>query len=118
MIMPLDKSLYVHTGKDGILEGTSEDDVRAIFANLESTPKIVLHIHGGLVSKETAMDKAERLAPAYQAAGVRPVFLVWESGFLETISNNLHEINGEKIYSLIVKRVLKFVVGKDVRDRS
>jgi hypothetical protein len=50
--------------------------------------------------------------PAYQAAGARPVFMVWESDFLETTSNNLHEINKEKIFSFIVKRVLKYSVGK------
>ncbi|MGF6201729.1 hypothetical protein [Pseudomonas laurylsulfatiphila] len=110
--MSLDKRFYIHTGRDGILKDTDEDDVRALVADLKSTDKIVIHLHGGLVSKTAAMDKAERIVPAYLAAGVRPVFMVWESGFLETISNNLEEINKEKIFSVIVKLVLKFAVGK------
>jgi len=110
--MALDKTFYIHTSRDGILEGTTEDDVRALVADLKNATKVVIHLHGGLVPQAAALQKAERLAPVYQAAGARPVFMVWESGFLETISNNLHEIDKEKIFSLIVKRVLKFAVGK------
>src|SRR2546423_10989791 len=105
--MPLDKKFYIHTGKDGILEDMTDDDVRALIADLKNAPKMVVHLHGGLISEAAALEKAERLTPAYQAAGARPVFMVWESGFLETISNNLHEINKEKIFSFIVKHVLK-----------
>ena len=110
--MPLDKKFYIHTGKDGILEDTTDDDVRALVADLKNASKLLVHLHGGLISKDAALEKAERLVPVYQAAGARPVFMVWESGFLETISNNLHEINNEKIFSFIVKRVLKYAVGK------
>jgi hypothetical protein len=110
--MPLDKKFYIHTGKDGILEDMTEADVRAVVADLKNSQKVVIHLHGGLVSKSRALEKAERLAPAYQAAGARPVFMVWESGFLETVPNNLHEINKEKIFTFIVKRVLKHAVGK------
>src|SRR2546423_13914116 len=110
--MSLDKKLYIHTGKDGILEDTTESDVVALVSELKNAGKAVIHLHGGLISKAAALEKAERLAPAYQAVGARPVFMIWESGFLETISNNLHEIDKEKIFSLIVKRVLKFAVGK------
>lgn len=110
--MSLDKKFYIHTGKDGILKDTTDDDVRALVADLKNAPKLVIHLHGGLISKDAALKKAERLIPAYQAVGARPVFMVWESSFLETISNNLHEINREKIFSFIVKRVLKYAVGK------
>jgi pimeloyl-ACP methyl ester carboxylesterase len=110
--MAIDKKFYIHTGKDGILEDTSDDDVRALVADLKSASKLVLHLHGGLIKKSAALEKVERLTPAYQAAGARPVFMVWESGFLETITNNLNEINKEKIFSIIVRRVLKYGVGK------
>lgn len=110
--MPIDKKFYIHTSKDGILEDTSDDDVRALVADLKGASKVVVHLHGGLVKKSAALDKAERLAPVYEAAGVRPVFMVWESGFFETVTNNLHEIDKEKIFALIVKRILKYAVGK------
>jgi hypothetical protein len=110
--MLLEKKFYVHTGTDGILEDTSEADVQALVATLANTPKVLVHLHGGLVSKAAAMEKAERLLPAYQAAGAHPVFMVWESGFFETVRNNLSEINKEEIFALLVKLVLKYAVGK------
>ena len=109
--MPLDMKYFIHSGKDGILD-MRDDDVRALVADLRNTAKVVVHLHGGLINKSTALDKAERLTPVYQAAGVRPVFIIWESGFFETIINNLHEIDKEKIFMFIVKRVLKYAVGK------
>lgn len=91
---------------------TNEADVRALVDDLKNAPKVVIHLHGGLVSKSNALEKAERLLPAYQAAGARPVFMVWESGFFETIKNNLHEINKEEVFAILVKLVLKYSVGK------
>ncbi|MCB1035091.1 MAG: alpha/beta hydrolase, partial [Acidobacteria bacterium] len=76
------------------------------------TQKVVLHFHGGLVKKAKALAKAEELTPVYQAAGAHPVFFVWESGLLETLSHNLHEISKEKIFKILVKKVLKHAAGK------
>jgi hypothetical protein len=54
--MPLDKKFYIHTGKDGILESTTDDDVQALVADLKSASKVVVHLHGGLVSKAAALE--------------------------------------------------------------
>ena len=110
--MPLDKKFYIHTGTDGLLEDMTPDDVRALVADLKSASKVVIHLHGGLVSKTKALGKAERLHTAYEDAGARPVFMVWESGLVETVQNNLHEIEKEKIFRFLVKRVLNIAVGK------
>jgi hypothetical protein len=110
--MPLDKKFYIHTGTEGALEDTSPDDVRALVAELKNASKVVIHLHDGLIKKSNALGKAECLRPAYETAGARPVFLVWESGLIETVQNNLREIEKEKILRFIVKRVLKYAVGK------
>ena len=110
--MPIDKKFYINTGGDGILEDTNEDDLRALIADLSHAPKLVIHLHGGLVSKASALATAERLLPFYQEAGARPVFMVWESGLLETVRNNLREIDREEIFKIIVKYVMKYAVGK------
>jgi hypothetical protein len=110
--VPSDKKFYIHTGKDGLLEDTSEADVLALVEDLRNSKKIVLHLHGGLVSKDRALEMADRLVPSYLKAGARPIFMVWESGFLETISHNLHEIDKERIFALLVKKILKYAVGK------
>jgi len=110
--MSLDKRFYIHTGKDGILQDTNEADVRTLVEELKKSAKVVIHLHGGLVTKEQALEKAERLKPTYLQAGAHPIFMIWESGFVETIGNNLQEINKEKIFALVVKKLLKYTVGK------
>lgn len=110
--MALDKSLYIHSGRDGILGDTSEADVQALVAGLKGSGKVAIHVHGGLVSKQDALANAEILAPAYIAAGVRPIFIAWESSLLETVRNNLHEIDKEAIFKALVKRLLQYAVGK------
>jgi hypothetical protein len=110
--MSLDKSFYINTGKDGILGETSEDDVKKLVAGLADKQKVVLHFHGGLVRKESAKQKAEQLKDVYLEAGAHPVFFVWESGLLETIRHNLHEINKEEIFNRLLRRVLQRAVGK------
>ncbi|MBI5308999.1 MAG: hypothetical protein HZB37_11905 [Planctomycetes bacterium] len=110
--MVIDKKYYINTGGDGVLDDTTEDDVRKLVADLKNASKLVIHLHGGLVSKSSALETAERLLPFYEEAGARPVFMVWESGLLETVRNNLREINKEKIFKILVKQVMKYAVGK------
>lgn len=110
--MAIDKKYYINTAGDGVLEDTTEDDIRALVADLKNSSKLVIHLHGGLVSKSSALGTAERLQPFYESAGARPVFMVWESGLLETVRNNLREISKEEIFKILVKQVMKYAVGK------
>lgn len=110
--MAIDKKYYINTGGDGVLEDTTEDDVRALVADLKNASKLVIHLHGGLVSKVSALKTAERLHPFYEQAGVHPVFMVWESSLLESVRNNLGEINKEEIFRILVKKVMQYAVGK------
>jgi hypothetical protein len=110
--MPLDKKFFINTGKDGQLAGTNKQDVKNLVASLKNSDKIVLHFHGGLVSESRGMAIAETLAPKYLAAGAHPVFFVWESGLIETLHHNLHEISREKIFTILKKLVMKYAIGK------
>lgn len=110
--MPLDKKFYINTGKDGILADTTPADVQSLVDGLPQHPKLLLHFHGGLVSKNGALASAQRLLPQYQAAGAYPVFFAWESNFISAVSHNLHEINKEAIFKALVKMLVKFTVGK------
>lgn len=73
---------------------------------------IVIHFHGGLVSRASGMQIAERLLPRYEQGGAWPVFFVWESGLLETLQNNLGEILRESFFQRALERVLEFVKRK------
>jgi hypothetical protein len=112
-IQPLnDKRYTILTGYDGALDGdTSIDDVRALAAGLAADKPVAIHLHGGLVSKTDALRAAARLLPEYTAAGVHPIFVFWQTCFLETLKNRLKQVWNEGIFDALVKRLLPHVVG-------
>lgn len=108
----LDKSFYINTGKDGLLADTTKSDVDSLIAKLKDEKKIVLFFHGGLVSKKQALRSAAILQKAYSAVGGYPVFFVWESDLISTLTHNLQEIDKEKVFKLLLKFLVQFAVGK------
>lgn len=115
--MALSKLYYIHSEGDGVLGETSRSDLSAMvdsWFELKNgkLEKVVLQIHGGLVSKTTALENAEASLELYASNGLRPAFIVWESGFFEAIGNNLREIADERIFKIILKKVLKHAAGK------
>lgn len=73
---------------------------------------IVMHFHGGLINFPKGVAIAERLHNTYQPAGAFPIYFVWESGLLDTITNNLGEIANERVFRIIWKRVRAIVKRK------
>jgi hypothetical protein len=73
---------------------------------------LVIHFHGGLVLEQSAEDRAEKLLPVYAAAGAYPFFVIWQSGLIETFQNNMQEILREGMFSILVEKVMQFVLGK------
>src|SRR5688500_12051429 len=66
--------------ESGRIESGSSTDLQRLFANLAKNKKndtLVIHFHGGLVDKKTALHKARRLAGPYAKAGAYPAFFVW-----------------------------------------
>lgn len=117
--MALDKAYYVHTAGDGRLaDDTSESEIEKIFERIAETDQLILHFHGGLVSRASALKMAERLKPEYESFG-HPVFFVWESGAIESPVNNideivdgLKEIAQEAIFKKLNSVITKWSVGK------
>lgn len=80
---------------------------------------VVVHFHGGLVSQDAGLKKAERLAPRYAEDGQAfPIFLVWESGLLEILKNNLGEIAREPIFRHLWKRLAEFSLSRLTQDHA
>ncbi|OGO38062.1 MAG: hypothetical protein A2W35_21720 [Chloroflexi bacterium RBG_16_57_11] len=99
----------------GRFSGTSRGQLTAAFDQLASSPnqdKLVIHFHGGLVSEKSGEEIADRLLPFYQGAGGYPFFVLWQSGLIETVKNNWREMIGEDVFSLLVEKVMQFVLGK------
>lgn len=108
----LSKDYYIHTGTDGVLETTTEEDIRKLVAKVVDAEKVVIYLHGGLISASKGLEKAKRLAPEFVGDGAHPVFFIWETGLFETIWNNWREIANEAFFRRLVARVMKWVVGK------
>jgi hypothetical protein len=99
----------------GRFSGTSRQQLTTAFDLLAAEPAtvpLVIHFHGGLVSEKSGEAIAERLLPVYQGAGGYPFFVLWQSGLAETLKNNFQEMIGEGIFTLLVEKVMQFVLGK------
>jgi hypothetical protein len=110
--VPLTKSDYVSLSNGRFKETSRADMERAFEAQAASGKPLVVHFHGGLVSRDRGMELAERLKPVYEAAPGHPLFVVWQSGLLEVIAHNLRDVADERIFKRIVARVLQFALGK------
>jgi hypothetical protein len=87
---------------------TTPSDIDNIAAYIATQKKpIALHFHGGLVDEAHGMLTAEALSPVYEAAGCQPLTIIWETGFLETVSRNIGSIYKTELFQELVKIVLK-----------
>lgn len=108
-------SNIIHTKGGRLVGDTSREDVRAMIAEAFAKKPpggIVFHLHGGLVNKAAGHETAGRLIPEYTAAGAYPIVLVWETGVIETLKNNLSSIASEAIFQKVRDRVIKMVKRK------
>ena len=116
--MNLDQDHVIHLVNGRLREGgvpskTKKADVdRIVEAALASGPTshLVIHFHGGLVSAAAGRAIAAKLSSRYAQAGRYPVFFVWESGFLESVRNNLGDIARDPLFRELVKKVSRWVL--------
>lgn len=57
----------------------------------QDSVKVLVYAHGGLNSEADAITRVRVLAPYCLANGIYPLFVVWRSGALETVSNLVEE---------------------------
>ena len=108
-----DYSHIIETGKDGVLDTNSPrshvEDVceRAV----QSGKPIVLHLHGGLVSRKSAYGMANHLQPLYLAEGFFPIFIVWRTGLFDSLKN-AGELVHRPLFQRLLVRLLKHLVAR------
>ncbi len=118
----MDKLHYIHSraGRIGGRADTSPGDLDAIVNAIQGDRRrhLVIHFHGGLVSKEAGMLKAERLlnevkvySPTPDTGGY-PIFFVWESGAWETIRNNLTELADEPVFKQLLRKLFQYALER------
>jgi hypothetical protein len=89
---------------------TTEEDVRAIFAEhlprfMQTHPKLrlVFYAHGGLNGEVESLKNARNRIAFYKENNCYPIFFIWETGVLETLTDIFGDISG-------------FGPGRDVAD--
>ncbi|MDJ0643195.1 MAG: hypothetical protein QNJ15_10280 [Erythrobacter sp.] len=116
------KDHVIHTEGGKLSDAMSAAIVDRISQQAVAKGKIVIYMHGGLVSYENGLGTASKLVDDFTGpADAYPIFMVWESWLTEAIWNNLREIASERILKLIWKKVSEIVVrkaGQDVTRRS
>jgi hypothetical protein len=58
----------------------------------DAVPKLAVYAHGGLNDEAAGLTRARFLAPYFEANGIRPLFVVWRTGLLETLSAALSDV--------------------------
>src|SRR5690242_19448351 len=100
---------------NGRFSGTSRRQLSEAFdAFMDSDQKntLAVHFHGGLVSEDYAeREIADRLIPHYRNAGGCPLFVIWQSGLVETLKNNWQEIVKHDVVPILIERVMQFLIG-------
>lgn len=113
----MDKRHVIHSraGRIGGRADTTPQDVDDIVDALRQDPRkhLLLHFHGGLVSKVDGLAIAAKLTDVYSpttSTGSYPVFFVWESGVWETIRNNFTELADEPVFKQLLRKVLQYAL--------
>jgi len=111
----MDKLHVIHSrnGKIGLGTDTNPEDLDALVTAAAQHPSrhLILHFHGGLVSKADGTANAATMIEAYKDAGY-PVFFVWESSWWEAIRNNLAELRDEPAVQGLERKIIFWVIKK------
>jgi hypothetical protein len=58
---------------------------------------VAIYAHGGLVSEDTAANTAAKWIPALYDAHVFPIFLMWETGLLDTLKDQTEDLLSKQV---------------------
>lgn len=106
--MNLDPSYMIEID-DGRLMSSREDLTKIFTTAVKSGKPIVMHFHGGLVGRSSAIDAASNNKIFYESFGAYPVFPIWRTGFLETLSDVWIKIASEQLFRMLIDRVSGWV---------
>lgn len=112
--MPIPEGHYIDL-VDGRLAGTDAAQLDSIFKRIgddAAGKHLVIHFHGGLVSRKSAHESGAVLFETYRGARTYPVFFVWNTNLGQILRHNLDEIVKEKAFRRLVLRVGQLMLGK------
>lgn len=109
--------------RGGALDAADAGALRALEGRLLNGPsKILIHVHGGLVSQE----QGEEVAIALSGEGphsfnaprdYEQVYVIWRTGMLETLRTNWRDLfENDRLYRAIFKRLIGYLSSKITLD--
>ncbi len=112
------KYIVLNAGKFDTQNGLGAAGLKQVFDEISTAKpeRLVIHFHGGLVSRESGEAAAAKLLPLYSEAGATPLFIIWETGWKEIIEQNIPSIFRENIFNRLVRKVAQFVKGKGDKE--
>lgn len=106
MAMDLDHVLDINEGR---LVSDRAAMAKAFASAGQSGKPIVVHFHGGLVSRNSALAGAPAMQAFYQNAGAYPIVPIWKTGPWEVAQDIWVQIAAEALFKILVDRVTGFV---------
>ena len=91
----------------GKIHSAPTDIDRLLGPELANTKRLLIHFHGGLVSETNGLKVAEAMGKHYGDAA-RSLSVVWETGILETLRDNIAEVANTQVF----KKALSWVLAK------
>ncbi|WP_143748839.1 hypothetical protein [Mesorhizobium sophorae] len=105
--------------RDGRLDAEDTAHLAILEAALQQPePKLLLHLHGGLVNEANGMATASRLGGATpDGFGLgqewQQVFVVWRTGALETVATNWIDLfENDRLYKALLRKLIEFAARK------
>jgi hypothetical protein len=96
----------------GKFKGTTSADLAKLFKAAAGSNQLVVHFHGGLVSRASATTMANQMFDVYSPTKAYPIFFFWNSDLRTTLTANLDEIASEPVFKRLVLRVVQLALGK------
>ena len=91
---------------------TARTDIDNMFSAVQqNNPRLLIHMHGGLVPEAQGQAIADAMMHLYGDA-TRHVSLVWETGIIETFRDNIADISSTRVF----KKALAWILSKALRE--
>jgi Papain family cysteine protease len=86
-------------------------------AEQKGAKRIVVYTHGGLNGIGDAIARTKVMGPWFEKNGVYPIFVCWQSGYLDSIKNIITDVVGSLVRQAEPRRRSIFEAISDARDR-
>jgi hypothetical protein len=99
--------------RGGELFSSPEDIDYLLGLNLDATPRILIHFHGGLVTESQGKQIAENMASHY-GSSTCSLGIIWETGMLKTFRDNLERVGSTRVF----KKALSWILATAMPELS